>query len=104
MFKFFYWKRKDWIKTFRKSWFILSFVGNSRGCYRTDEILELGLFEIPYYLDWLKVGIVITDSINIIQKLDKIDDKELNEMRKYICDTIFNQWNCYSSNLFIFKI
>lgn len=82
----------------------MSFVGNSRGCYRTDEILELGLFEIPYYLDWLKVGIVITDSINIIQKLDKIDDKELNEMRKYICDTIFNQWNCYSSNLFIFKI
>ena len=99
MFKFFYWKRKDWIKTFRESRFILSLVGNARGCYRTDEILELGLVPVlyfkdiewvPYYgsknLDWSKVGIVGTNLDDILHKLDKIDDKELNEMRKYIRD------------------
>lgn len=97
--KFFYGKRKDWIKTFRESRFILSLVGNARGCYRTDEILELGLVPVlyfkdiewvPYYgsknLDWSKVGIVGTNLDDILHKLDKIDDKELNEMRKYIRD------------------
>lgn len=88
----------SWIDPFRESEIIISPRGHGRGCYRTYEIIQLGmiLFYIhdgipwlPYFhstLEWDKIAFISSfhelDQMKI--KIDSVTTQQLEQMRKQV--------------------
>jgi hypothetical protein len=91
-------KISDWIRAYREYDVVLSVRGNARGCFRTSEILELGLvpciaFEfrkwIPYLnstLPWDDIGFhVVSGEIpELVPRILSLTEERLAFMRKTV--------------------
>lgn len=96
--KFYQGMSRNWTEYYKRSMVILSPRGYSRGCFRTAEILEMGLIPvlifsqkqwIPYWksnLNWTNVGFIGTTShiSSLIKEIDALTEERAAEMRRYI--------------------
>ena len=88
----------NWTEYYRRSMVVLSPRGYARGCFRTAEVLEMGLIPVlifsqkqwvPYWnskVNWSNVGFIGTTSgaATLIKQIDALTEERAAEMRKYI--------------------
>lgn len=89
-------RSKKWVESFQHSEIILSPRGYARGCFRTFEILQLGMVPLiihdgtnwlPYWnssLDWSEISYIVDYNKldEMKEKLKKVNHTELDQMRK----------------------
>jgi hypothetical protein len=99
-------KVEDWVKAYREFSLILSPRGNARGCFRTAEILELGLIPImafekkkwvPYLNSRLPWDDIAFHSVNsevpaLAEKINALTPERLKIMRKNVRKYKYTHW------------